>query len=98
MHCSRAGQSKALYPGWLLERTEAFDSPALRNSLAFLDCEVARAHEEYTHTVFIGNVRRVWLGCEGDPLIYIAGMYRRLGGASLRDLEVLWDQLAFRYP
>jgi flavin reductase (DIM6/NTAB) family NADH-FMN oxidoreductase RutF len=59
-------------------RHSARGTPLLEDGLATLDCKVVAAHLAGDHTVFIGEVEEMsWV--EGDPLLYFAGQYRKLG-------------------
>jgi flavin reductase (DIM6/NTAB) family NADH-FMN oxidoreductase RutF len=59
-------------------RRSARDTPLLEDGLATLDCKVVAAHASGDHTVFIGEVEEMsWTA--GNPLLYFAGQYRKLG-------------------
>ena len=62
-----------------LETTRvATDSPILAGCLAYLDCKVVEILPGGDHEVFVGEI----LAGEqhgGEPLLYFAGRYRRLG-------------------
>ena len=48
--------------------------PVLEDALANMDCGVVDAHAAGDHTIFVAEVREVWLG-EGEPLLYFRGRY-----------------------
>jgi flavin reductase (DIM6/NTAB) family NADH-FMN oxidoreductase RutF len=62
-----------------LETTSATtDSPILSGSLAYLDCKIVEILPGGDHEIFVGEI----LAGEhhgGEPLLYYAGSYRRLG-------------------
>lgn len=87
-YCSRPGTDKLLPSEWLVDGGARWSAPALRHSLAFLDCEVYRHFPAGTHGVIIGKVCAVGLSetsDEGitDPLIHFRGQYRRLVAPAL---------------
>ncbi|MGB2629210.1 MAG: flavin reductase family protein [Candidatus Acidiferrum sp.] len=51
--------------------------PLLRESLAYLACNVVAKHPAGDHTLFIADVESMDIG-EGNPLLYHMGKYRRL--------------------
>lgn len=51
--------------------------PLLEGALASLECTVTNAHQAGSHTIYIGNVERVYLR-DASPLLYYAGSYRLL--------------------
>ncbi|GJF06274.1 MULTISPECIES: flavin reductase family protein [Pseudonocardia] len=75
-HCARPGADKRLRDEWLVPVGE-WTSPALRNALAFLDCEVDSDTAAGTHAILVGRVTGVGLA-EGDPLLYFSGRYAHL--------------------
>ena len=82
--CSRPGGTKVLPPEWLLNRPE-WTAPAVRDSLAFFDCEIYRHFPAGSHHIVVGRVRGIGLaeataGVAGpaDPLLYFQGAYRAL--------------------
>lgn len=54
--------------------------PVLSGALVSLVCRLRETHPGGDHRVVIGEVERVVLGAEGDPLLYVARAYRRLAG------------------
>ncbi len=59
-------------------RRSARNTPLLEGGLATLDCKVVAAHRSGDHTIFVGEVEEMsWT--EGNPLLYFAGQYRKLG-------------------
>lgn len=61
--------------GWRLGHGGA---PVLEGALASLECKVRQAHEEGTHTIYIGEVLHADGDDEATPLVYFDGAYRRL--------------------
>ena len=59
-------------------RTSDRGTPLLEGGLATLDCRVVAAHLSGDHTIFVGEVED-YSWAEGDPLVYFAGQYRKLG-------------------
>ena len=73
-HCSRPGTHKALREVWL-SSDEVTDTPRLRNSLAQLECDVDDTYIAYSHSVFVGLIRSVWLNPKNaPPLLYHGGV------------------------
>ncbi len=58
--------------------TAATGSPILVEGLAFLDCRVYEVLPGGDHEIFLGEILEGDLR-GGDPLLYFAGSYRRLG-------------------
>lgn len=52
-------------------------APILEGCLATLECTVSSAHDEGSHTIYIGHVRASHL-IEAEPLVYFQGRYRTL--------------------
>ncbi|MFV0294749.1 MAG: flavin reductase family protein [Hyphomicrobiaceae bacterium] len=53
--------------------TLATGAPALKASLATLDCELAEEHQFETHSVFIGRVKEGRFREDAQPLLYFRG-------------------------
>jgi cob(II)yrinic acid a,c-diamide reductase len=53
--------------------TLATGAPALKGSLATLDCELVDEHEFQTHSIFIGRVRDGRFREDVQPLLYFRG-------------------------
>ena len=51
--------------------------PLIDGALATLECTVASAHREGSHTIYIGRVEAVHAS-DADPLVYYKGAYRSL--------------------
>ena len=52
-------------------------APLIDGALASLECEVASAHEEGSHTIYVGRVHAAKTS-DGVPLVYYQGAYRSL--------------------
>ena len=98
-YCARAGADKDLHDEWLSSSTQ-WSSPALRRSLAFLDCKVVREVHAGTHAILIGEIDGIGLherSSQLDPLVYYQGAYRTLQGVpertAPRSLPILLDDL-----
>jgi flavin reductase (DIM6/NTAB) family NADH-FMN oxidoreductase RutF len=90
-HCSRAGTHKALRDSWLA-LDEPTETPRLRNSLAQLECDVDRTYVAYSHSVFVGLIRSVWLNPRNAaPLLYHGGVYGQLESATERAERFHWE-------
>lgn len=78
-YCARPGDDKVLRAEWL-EGQQAWQTPALRNALAYLDCEVEQDVVAGTHAVLIGAVKGIGISPPGadEPLIHYRGRYRGL--------------------
>lgn len=63
--------------GARFERTR-HGTPVLQGSLAYLECRLHSAQIAGDHTIFIAEVENVVV-CEGDPLLFFKGKYRRVG-------------------
>ena len=53
------------------------DTPLIVGAVANLECEVQSAHQEGSHTIYIGLVKAVHAS-DQDPLLYFSGAYRSL--------------------
>ncbi len=93
--CSRPGGDKVLPSTWLMS-TSGTDhaTPVLRAALAHLDCDVVRVHEEATHSIFVGQVRRIWLGDVREPLVYHDGTYCALESKAEASFDALWERFS----
>ena len=60
--------------GWKEGETGA---PLINEALASLECTVASAHREGSHTIYVGHVQAVHT-TDAEPLLYYAGGYRSL--------------------
>lgn len=76
-HCARPGSDKGLRSEWLAAATR-WESPALRDALAFLDCDVDSDTHAGTHAILVGRVTGIGLAAHGDPLIYFGGRYKHI--------------------
>jgi flavin reductase len=91
-YCSHAGTSKALHEGWLATDTEPGATPRLRDSLAHLECEVDTSYVAYSHSVFVGLIRSVWLNPkDAPPLMYHGGLYGQLESPTERAERFHWE-------
>ncbi len=52
-------------------------APLIAEALASLECSVASAHREGSHTIYVGRVEAVHTN-DAEPLIYYKGGYRAL--------------------
>lgn len=50
--------------------------PVIDGALAQIVCEVVNQYVEGDHTLFIGKVVDLFVGDEGEPLLYVNGQYR----------------------
>lgn len=77
--CARPGEDKQLLPEWLEDPVDG-RSPALKDSLAYLDCEVHTEVPAGTHSIIVGRVLAIGVleGQEGKPLLYYRGGYREM--------------------
>jgi 3-hydroxy-9,10-secoandrosta-1,3,5(10)-triene-9,17-dione monooxygenase reductase component len=79
-HCARPGQLKTLDQSWL--DNSRWQTPAMADTLAFLDCQLTTTTEAGSHRILIGEVRAIGLHKEEParmPLVYYRGMYRSIG-------------------
>ena len=51
----------------------------LQGSVASIGCEVAELHASGDHKIVIGDVRGVYVGAGGRPLVYAKSRYHHLG-------------------
>jgi flavin reductase (DIM6/NTAB) family NADH-FMN oxidoreductase RutF len=73
--CSSAkGEDRFLTGDWAADER---GTPYLRGAQACFFCTHAAQFEHGTHVVVIGNVQRVDIDREADPLIYLDGSYSR---------------------
>ena len=90
--CSRAGTRKSLREEWLAHDAPTTRNPRLRDSLAHLECDVATSYPIYSHTVFVGLIRSVWLNPrEAPPLMYHGGVYGQLESPVERAERFHWE-------
>jgi flavin reductase (DIM6/NTAB) family NADH-FMN oxidoreductase RutF len=73
----RAHERAESEAGARFDRTQ-HGTPVLHGSLAYLECRLHSAQEAGDHTIFIAEVEDVVV-CEGDPLLFFRGKYRRVG-------------------
>ena len=66
------GRHAQAFPSFGSERTGA---PVLTDSLAWLECELAEAHEAGDHSVFIGRVLGSGRGGGAAGLLFFEGAY-----------------------
>lgn len=64
--------------------------PLLAGALAQLDCEVIRVLTVADHKIYIAEVRDIVLSEGGDPLLYFARGWRRLGPWQEERLLLQW--------
>ncbi len=61
---------------WSIEDEHA---PRLADAQAAMLCRRVGHHRFGTHSIFLGEVRRVWLGGAPDPLVYLNGSFQCSG-------------------
>jgi flavin reductase len=71
---SKHEDSRLQRVGWTEGETGA---PLIDQALASLECRVASAHQEGSHTIYIGRVEAVHTS-DAEPLVYYQGGYRSL--------------------
>lgn len=71
---SKHEDSRLQRVGWTEGETGA---PLIDQALASLECRVASAHREGSHTIYIGRVEAVHTS-DAEPLVYYQGGYRSL--------------------
>lgn len=90
-YCARPAQQKRLDRAWLAPSAPPpVASPALRNALAHLDCEVSRVEEVETHSVVFGRVTAITVGPTALPVVYFDGRYVSLEGTLASSSEAFW--------
>jgi flavin reductase (DIM6/NTAB) family NADH-FMN oxidoreductase RutF len=90
-HCSRIGVHKRLRDSWLTEAA-ADSTPRLRDALAHLECEVDTSYVAYSHRVFLGLIKSVWLNPrDAAPLLYHGGIYSQLESPVERAERFHWE-------
>ena len=52
-------------------------APLIDEALVSLECKVASAHQEGSHTIYVGHVQAVHT-TDAEPLLYYKGSYRSL--------------------
>ena len=91
-YCSHAGTPKGLREAWLAPDAEPDATPRLRDSLAHLECAVDTSYVAYSHSVFVGLIRAVWLNPkETPPLMYHGGLYGQLESPTERAERFHWE-------
>ncbi len=61
----------------IAHRIGAHGSPILDGSLVTLECAIESAHDEGSHTIYIGRVLACHL-LDTEPLVYYQGAYRKI--------------------
>jgi flavin reductase (DIM6/NTAB) family NADH-FMN oxidoreductase RutF len=74
----------------------ATGSPALKDAAAVIDCRIAETLDQYTHTVFIGEVAGVDGAIGRDALLYGARRFRTLRKLISAPLESDMESLHFK--
>ena len=93
LHCSRVGMDKHLRPNWLVEVVAGDATPRLVGSLAHLECVVGASYDVYSHSIFVGLIKRVWLNpIDAPALLYHGGAYGQLESATEQSGRFLWEQ------
>lgn len=72
-------------PGARFDRTK-HGTPVLHGALAYLECRLHSAQEAGDHTIFIAEVEEVVVR-KGQPLLYFASAYRRIGDGVKRAVD-----------
>jgi flavin reductase (DIM6/NTAB) family NADH-FMN oxidoreductase RutF len=94
LHCSRVGMDKDLRPTWLVGGLAADATPRLVGALAHLECVVGSSYDVYSHSIFVGLIKRVWLNpIDGPALLYHGGAYGQLEPATEQRGRFLWEPL-----
>ena len=62
-------------------RTAVTGAPILQEGSAWLDCELAAAHEGGDHTIFVGKVVAMGTGEARPPLLYFQSRYHTLNAS-----------------
>ncbi|MEZ5854864.1 MAG: flavin reductase family protein [Hyphomicrobiaceae bacterium] len=70
LHCFVEGEARFDKDAWQTLETGA---PALKGSLATLDCKLVDEHEFKTHSIFIGEVKDGSFREDAQPLLYFRG-------------------------
>ena len=92
VHCSRPRSDKRLRDDWLVADMPSGTTPRLKGSLAHLECRVGRSFEAYSHSLFVGLIREVWLDpVEAPPLLYHGGSYSQLESVAERSERFHWE-------
>ncbi len=90
--CSRSGTHKQLRDAWLATDAQDAATPRLRDALAHLECDVDRTFETFSHSVFVGMIRSVWLNPQdAPPLVYHGGLYSQLETPAERAERFHWQ-------
>jgi flavin reductase (DIM6/NTAB) family NADH-FMN oxidoreductase RutF len=92
LHCSAPGKDKRLRQDWLATDVPEDATPRLRGSLAHLECVVDLSLDVYSHSLFMGLIKGVWLNpVEAPPLLYHGGVYSQLETAAERSERFHWE-------
>ncbi len=63
-------------------------APRLADAQAALLCRRVGHHKFGTHSIFLGEVRKVWLTGPADPLVYLDGAFQRPRPVPAESVEV----------
>ena len=92
LHCSQVGIDKRLRPDWLAQGVDVDATPRLDGSLAHLECTLSMTYDVYSHTLFVGLIKDVWLNpADAPPLLYHGGAYSQLESAAERSERFHWE-------
>jgi flavin reductase (DIM6/NTAB) family NADH-FMN oxidoreductase RutF len=92
LHCSVPGIDKRLRDDWLATDVPPDATPRLRGSLAHLECVVHQSYEAFSHSLFVGLIKGVWLNpLESPPLLYHGGVYSQLESVAERSERFHWE-------
>lgn len=58
---------------------QSLENPTIQGALGALTCRLWDEYAGGDHRIIIGEVERVWLGDDADPLVYFRREYRGLG-------------------
>ena len=70
-------------------------APALKNAAAVFDCRIAETVDQFSHTIFIGEVLAASSGANMDALLYGAKRFRTLRKAIASPSEAITESLHF---
>lgn len=92
LHCSVPGKDKRLRQDWLASDVPEDATPRLIGSLAHLECVVDLSLDVYSHSLFMGLIKDVWINpVETPPLLYHGGVYSQLETAAERSERFHWE-------
>jgi flavin reductase (DIM6/NTAB) family NADH-FMN oxidoreductase RutF len=76
-------------------QTNITGSPILKDASSSFDCRIAETIDQFTHSIFIGEVVAASTGVGQDALVYAARRFRNLRKITITPVDVSMESLHF---